>query len=497
MLSRSLSLFSIAALLSACTAAAGAGDLGPERGGSEDASRPGRDAGGDNADDASDDTTTSEDSANGDDSGEPDDVGADDAAIEPGDAGAEGDVVPESDTGTPPVVRGGELGVDPTSIYLTFEVDGPDVTDRVSLRNIGDAPVTIESIRVAAGGDPGFLVFDNPAPGHVLEPGLEIVFSVLYDPTEVAEANAEVIVTHDAADAPMVIPVTAAAKPGGPIDEEPPCVRVQPTTVDFGTVVRGSGVPVERRVRIFNCGTSDIRVNRLDRGSVLFFPTPAAFQWTSDPLPMTIAAGAERWVTVTYEAGRAGFYQGAIDVRTNVTGSETVRVNLRATAEPPPIEDLDLHLVLEWDRPSGSDVDFHLLNTGGSLFTCDDCYFANMSPDWGVPGSILDDPFLDYDDLQGPGPENINVDELAPGTYTIVAHYYSDTGSGGDAGTGSPVDANARVKVYIGGVLRAEYGPQNLARTNVTWDVARLEWPSGTLTPLGRIYNNGSGGGCL
>jgi hypothetical protein len=130
-------------------------------------------------------------------------------------------------------------------------------------------------------------------------------------------------------------------------------------------------------------------------------------------------------------------------------------------------------------------VDFHFLPASGALFSCDDCFYSNMSPDWGVAGDILDDPFLDRDDLEGPGPENINVSELGTGTYLIAVHYYSDTGSGGGGGGGGPVPANATVEVYLGGVLTATYGPQLLDHTDRTWNVARLEWPSGTLTPLG------------
>lgn len=470
-------------------------DLGPDRvpvdsgGGRPEAT----DSGGGH--DADPDTSTGTDVAGSDD-------GAADGGAHPVDIGGDGEAL---DAGEPtdvpsdvPVVRGQALGVSPTSVFFTYTAGEASIEEIVEVRNIGDEAVTVTSVAIE-GGDTGWSVYGGPLDVVVLDPGQTLEFGVRYrPPTGASESSSTVRIENSAPAGALLVPLGASEK-GGTVepDESPPCVRIRPTTIDFGRVARGGGVPVERTFEIANCGTSDIRVSRLDRASVFFIPTPANFQWTSDPLPMTIPVGSARTVTVTYEAGRAGLQTGAIDVRTNVTGSETVRVNLRATSEPPPIEDLDVHLVLNWDVSGGSDVDFHFVRNGASLFTCDDCYFANMTPDWGVSGSILDDPFLDYDDLEGPGPENINVDDLADGTYKIVVHYYSDTGSGGGDISGSSTPANATVEVYIGGVLRGTYGPTYLSSTSQTWDVATLDWPSATLTPLGRVYTNSSGGGCF
>jgi hypothetical protein len=228
-------------------------------------------------------------------------------------------------------------------------------------------------------------------------------------------------------------------------------------------------------------------VLRLDRGRVFgFLPTPENFQWTSPrPLPFTLASEESVEVEVTYEPGRAGTDQGAVEVVSNVEGSERIRVSLTGTTEVPPLEELDVHLQLNWDVTGGSDVDFHFYPESSELFSCDDCYYSNMSPDWGVPDDIIDDPFLDFDDLEGPGPENINVDELPDGTYIIAVHYYSDTGSSGSGDDSFPASTNATVDVYIGGTLVATYGPESLDQTDRTWYVARLEWPSEALTELG------------
>ena len=47
-------------------------------------------------------------------------------------------------------------------------------------------------------------------------------------------------------------------------------------------------------------------------------------------------------------------------------------------------------------------------------------------------------------------------------------------------------------------MLMQEFGPQLLQRTNDTWDVFEIEWPSRNVTPLGGITNAApsSGGFC-
>ena len=413
------------------------------------------------------------------------------ADVVPGDTAAVDGAGP--DAGDPPTGgRGGVLGVDPTSIFMTFTGEGVRVEAPITVSNGTDGEVTIERTELIDA-DPGFIVYDDPD-DQVLAPGGRTTLMVRYESSRAPEARADVWI-HNSLIGPLVVPVTATEKAGG--GDDPPCVDVRPRRIDFGTVVRGIDPPIDRTFSVSNCGEGDIRISRFDRASVFFIPTPDSFQWTHRSTPFDLAPGETEEVTVTYTAGRAGLESGAIDVRTNVTGSETVRVDLRATSEPPPIEELDVHLILRWDVSGGSDVDFHFLRRDAELFSCDDCYYANMSPDWGVAGDIRDDPFLDRDDLEGPGPENINVDELPDGTYLINVHYYSDTGSGGGDMGDSPTSANATVEVYLGGALAGAYGPTHLESTDSTWDVASLDWPAGTLTALGRVYDLGSRGSCF
>lgn len=141
----------------------------------------------------------------------------------------------------------------------------------------------------------------------------------------------------------------------------------------------------------------------------------------------------------------------------------------------------DIHVEVAWDIDI-SDVDVHLINetAGGQFFQAPfDCYYANMNPDWGPAGSF-GNPTLDLDDVNGYGPENINVVSPEDGvSYRVVVHYYSDDGLGG---------TNATVKIYLSGELKYEQ-VQFLNQTGRTWEVARVSWPNGTIQELGNVYD--------
>ncbi len=148
----------------------------------------------------------------------------------------------------------------------------------------------------------------------------------------------------------------------------------------------------------------------------------------------------------------------------------------------------DIHVQLVWNTPrdnnqgddDGTDVDLHLLHPLGQRWSQAplDCYFANKNPDWGPPGAVAN-PSLDIDDVNGGGPENINLDEpentAALGApYRIGVHYYrSESFLAGDYGT-----STATLRIYLGGQLADEF-ERDLVATDNFWDVAGIEWTPG------------------
>ncbi len=142
-----------------------------------------------------------------------------------------------------------------------------------------------------------------------------------------------------------------------------------------------------------------------------------------------------------------------------------------------------IHVELAWDIDV-SDVDLHFVDetVGGSFYQAPfDCYYGNTNPNWGSASDALDDPRLDIDDVDGFGPENINLDKpINSHRYHIYVHYFSDDGLGSTNGT---------VRLYLNGTLQYE-GIKLLPGTDQVWDVATVDWPSGAITEINTLFTN-------
>ena len=108
-----------------------------------------------------------------------------------------------------------------------------------------------------------------------------------------------------------------------------------------------------------------------------------------------------------------------------------------------------IHVELAWDIPT-VDVDLHTTNAtdGGTFYQSPlDCYYGNLNPDWGTSGAV-GDPSLDIDDVDGFGPENINIDQPENSKqYHVYVHYFSDDGMGATSAT---------VRIFLSGELQYE-----------------------------------------
>ena len=125
-------------------------------------------------------------------------------------------------------------------------------------------------------------------------------------------------------------------------------------------------------------------------------------------------------------------------------------------------------------------MDLHLLAPGGQLETQKDCYYMNCVDDgyssgldWGVPGSTLDDPFLDLDDIEGFGPENINITAPEAGLYQVVVHDFP--------GSVYQPDNEVTIKIYINGELHWE-DRQTIHGEDSFTPFAQILWPEGEVS---------------
>jgi murein DD-endopeptidase MepM/ murein hydrolase activator NlpD len=140
-------------------------------------------------------------------------------------------------------------------------------------------------------------------------------------------------------------------------------------------------------------------------------------------------------------------YQAPVDLgKLSLTPGTTVPLEIRlvanTTGKTTPIykgkvkiKETALRAVLTWDT-AGTDVDLHVTDSLGHH-----AFYGNKLA---IPNGVLD-----YDDVDGFGPETFTVTTRPAGvTYTISVHYYSDHGHG---------PTTATVKVYLDGALQQTF----------------------------------------
>lgn len=151
-----------------------------------------------------------------------------------------------------------------------------------------------------------------------------------------------------------------------------------------------------------------------------------------------------------------------------------------------------VHIQLLWDKDD-ADMDLHFMQTSianffdygsnGANANCSkakDCFYVCPTPGWGG-GGTADNPRLDIDNIQGFGPENINLDEPFNGTFPIAVHFWCDMPQVQGYNGPHTGPSTATVRLYIDGVLVRTWTRELTRRQR--WHVADLVWNSNNNPP--------------
>jgi hypothetical protein len=291
--------------------------------------------------------------------------------------------------------------------FSTVEV-GRDVRQTLTITNDGDSDGTLKSIKGAnlpfsvqrIGGGPVLL------PSEVLAPGTSLDVEVHYRPTLAGHHEAAVELTFDSGQAAILQLSGDAVTPGTLACSGP---------IDFGSVPRGETIAMRVDCSVTGGPYTVVDVRFIEGSSNLFsIPNP----------PNGTLSGTFSFDVEFEAAGLAARHTGSVELV--AAHGVITRVNLAGDVEPPLPGTTDIRAVLEWNTP-WSDFDLHLVREGGQPFDDEnDCYFAHKNLDWGTAGYPGDDPFLDRDDIDGFGPEEVSITAVADANpvYTVYVQYH-------------------------------------------------------------------------
>lgn len=366
----------------------------------------------------------------------------------------------------------GGLVAEPDQLFFSYAELGAPLRFFTTLTNKGDAVLNITAMNVV--GSPLFILPEPLPLPFRLVPEQHVELPVELTPDDLMPEQAVLQISTDQPGAPPVeVRLQSDHKETG---GETPCLRVAPARADFGAVRRGD--VGHRNVDLISCGRASVTVLRIDRGQGFLGALSEHFDIANRPvLPAVIPPGGHISLDLTYAPGRAGLESGFWDVRSNDPATPQARIDVTALAAAPELEDVGLHIRVSWDTDL-TDVDTHVLAPNGQMWSCNgDCYFSNPNPNWGDPNRWEDDPFLDVDDVDGFGPENVNIQEPANGTYRVVIHYWDTHG-------GNPPNTTVEVLSFNRPV--ASYGPVRLDDVDDNWDVVDIDWPGVVVHDLGQ-----------
>ncbi len=339
----------------------------------------------------------------------------------------------------------GELVVDVGEVRPT---QATDVT--VQVRNAGTAVLDIAGAELSAppSADGELEVLTSTSPG-TLEPGAQSPLVVRYRPLDGLPDEGQIIVTQAyEGGPPAILTIRGHAPPN-----DPPVA----VAYELDTLLTAISGEVDHGVWLDARGSTDPEGD------------PLRFAWSvvARPFGSTNNPETPEAALTRFAPDVLGEYTLQLQVRDSLGLVSFADVTL--AAEPRYF----LTVEISWG-PNGGDVDLHLVPEGATLFSTQDCYFAQPTVDLGVVGEPRDDATLVADSEASSGTELLVVPRPAVGTYQVWAHYF---------------DSRGRTTEVVARVLRDD-GSTEVGTTSDTlgtdceaWLVGTVSWPDASFTP--------------
>ncbi len=412
-----------------------------------------------------------------------------------GDAGDNGESVdiPAEDTQGNSCIR-----VWPPTIDFGAVLVGKPATREVKIESCGEGDLEITGIELGEEGGSSFMLdttsfavdsedtaWPSPSAPKTVPAGASARFRVVYSPEAESPEDTSGRATRDK----TKILVHSNAAEG---------------TVEVNAMGLGTTTP---------CPTAVIT---LTEGAEEVVPQTTLVLSAEDSIPTQGTISQYRWKVTQPRGAASVFHPSAtaprVQFELNVAGSYVFALEVKdavdwscvpAVREVAVIPDEAIHIELTWETHNdpdptdegigaGTDMDLHFVHLENALASPQaedlyppgagdgtpegyfdalwDIFWFYVTHDWGQLGFDGDDPSLDRDDVDGAGPENLNLNGPEEGaTYKIGVHYFDDH----EYGPSVPC-----VEVFIFGVAVMPRRCGCRMSKKDMWEVGTITWPT-------------------
>jgi hypothetical protein len=209
------------------------------------------------------------------------------------------------------------LGLSPSSVSFGDVTIGQSGTKTVTLTSTGNGILTISGISVAGNG----FTASGPHLPISLSAGQSTTISVLFKPTASAVDSGTVTIASNAVEPSMTVALSGTGTTAATS-----VLSVSPSSVAFGTVSVGS--EVTKTVQLASTGTASVTISGMTFSG-------SGISVTGLAVPLTLAAGKDASLTITYKPSSAGTLAGSVSIASNASDpSELVALSGTATTTP-------------------------------------------------------------------------------------------------------------------------------------------------------------------
>ena len=193
----------------------------------------------------------------------------------------------------------GVLTPSPASLSFGSDPVGSSTSQKLTLTNTGNKPVTVSGVSISGTG------FSLPlvSTSFTLAANTSKQLTVTFDPTVAGNTSGVIAVTSNASDPNLNIPLSGTGIAPGPL-------TANPSTVSFGNVTVNSSSA--QTVTLTNTAGISVTVSGLSISGT-------GFSLAQVSTSFTLAAGATKSLTVTFSPIDAGNASGSITVTSNAT----------------------------------------------------------------------------------------------------------------------------------------------------------------------------------